>query len=127
MPVIYYESLGHIMPYELVREILKWIRLFRMAEMAERITTIRQTHGLQWNSIMADIRMNVPRYTTTVIGNQGSLLKVSIFCPNCDPANWYRRTVNDLFNCMERKALSIHREFIIEASHKTNHYNSILE
>jgi len=127
MPIIYYESLGHIMPYELVREILKWIRLFRMAEMAERITTIRQTYGLQWDSIMADIRMNVPRYTTTVIGTQGTPLKVSIFCPNCDPTDWYRRTVNDLFNCMERKALSIHREFITEASNKTNHHYSILE
>ena len=126
MPVIYYESIGHIMPYELVREIFKWIRLFRMVEMAERITAIRQTHGLQWDSIMADIRMNVPRYTTTIIGTQESVLRVSIFCPNCDPVDWYRRTVNDLFNSMERKALSIHREFITEASNKMTHY-SILE
>ena len=115
------------MPYELVREILKWVRLFRMAEMAERIVAIRQTHGLQWDSIMADIRMNVPRYTTIITGTQGTPLKVSIFCPNCDPADWYRRTVNDLFNRMERKALSIHREFITEASNKMNHYDSILE
>jgi hypothetical protein len=104
------------MPYELVREILKWVRLFRMAEMAERITTIRQTYGLEWNTIMTDIRMNVPRYTTTVTGSQGTPFRVSIFCPDCDPSDWYRRTVNDLFSTMNRKALSIHREFIIGAS-----------
>ena len=127
MTIIYYESLGHIMPYELVREILKWIRLFRMAEMAERIVAIRQAYGPQWDTIMADIRMNVPRYTTTITGTQESVLRVSIFCPNCDPTDWYRRTVNDLFNNMERKALSIHREFITEASNKTNHCYSILE
>jgi hypothetical protein len=115
------------MPYELVREILKWIRLFRIAEMTERINTVRQTYGHQWDSIMADVRMNVPRYTTTITGTQGSILKVSIFCPNCDPADWYRRTVNHLFTCMERKSLSIHKEFITGASHKTNQYYSILE
>uniref|UniRef100_A0A6C0APN2 Uncharacterized protein n=1 Tax=viral metagenome TaxID=1070528 RepID=A0A6C0APN2_9ZZZZ len=115
------------MPYELVREILKWIRLFQIAEMTERINTVRQTYGHQWDSIMADIRMNIPRYTTTIIGTQGSILRVSIFCPNCDPTDWYRRTINDLFTSMERRALSIHREFITEASNKTTYYYSILE
>jgi len=115
-------SLGHTLPLELVREIMIWVIQFQQAETAERIRVFKSSFGPFWSTIMGDIRMNTPRYTTLVMSTGGTRFFVSVFSPDCDPSSW----VGMIPHRMIRRALSVHREFLTDTPQNRVHY-SILD
>ena len=115
-------SLSHTLPIELVREIITWTTLFQQADMAERISVFKSSYGHEWSTILGDIRMNVPRYTSCIIGTGGTRFFVSVYSPECDPNQWS----STIHHQMTRRALSVHREFLTDNRVTRNQY-SILD
>jgi len=101
-------ELAPCLPAELVREIYKWYRLFQQRDAIDRVLTFQQNYRLEWDTIMADIRMNVPRYTFVLASRSGRSLRVSVYSPDCNPELWpgsHQMTVT-------RRIATIHAEFI---------------
>ena len=105
-------DLSASMPAELVREIYGWVRLFQQRDSVDRVLAFQETYRLEWDPIMADVRMNVPRYTF-VLTTAGSskALRVSVYAPDCQPELWpgIRQKVTVI-----RRVKSIHAEFMQE-------------
>lgn len=116
------QSLSHSLPIELVREIMIWIFQFRQAELADRIASFKSSYGSEWSTVLGDVRMNVPRYTAHIMGTSGTRFFVSVYSPNCDPADW----MGAIQYQMIRRALSVHREFLTDNTVTRKQY-SILE
>jgi hypothetical protein len=109
----YYTSLAEILPYEMVREILKWLPHWYRRDATDRVIAF-QTHKEYrhlWASIMTDIQMNVPRYIFTLRTRSGYPLRVSVYSPDCNPEMWPGQLQNERVT-MTRSIATIHAEFI---------------
>jgi len=110
---IYYNSLAEIIPAETVREIYRWLRHWNRRDATDRVIAFQANHELrlQWDTIMTDIRMNVPRYVFQLKTRSGIPLSVSIYSPDCDPDVWpFNRQQEQLV--ITRRIATIHSEFI---------------
>jgi hypothetical protein len=116
------QSLSHTFPIELVREIRIWVFQFQQADATERINAFKSSYANEWSTIMGDIRMNIPRYTSRLIGTAGTRFFVSVYSPDCDPTDW----MGTIQYRMIRRALSVHREFLTDNTVTRNQY-SLLE
>ena len=104
-------DLSASMPAELVREIYGWVRLFQQRDSVDRVLAFQETYRLEWDTIMADVRMNVPRYTFVLTTGSSKALRVSVYAPDCQPELWpgIRQKVTVI-----RRVKSIHAEFMQE-------------
>ena len=104
-------DLAAILPTELVREIYGWVRLFQQRDAIDRVLAFQQVYRLEWDTIMADVRMNVPRYTFVLTSRSGRPLRVSVYSPDCDPEMWPGSHQNGRMT-VTRRVATIHAEFI---------------
>lgn len=107
----YYTSLAEILPYEMVREILKWLPHWYRRDATDRVIAFQTNYKRSWASIMTDIEMNVPRYIFTLQTRSGYPLRVSVYSPDCNPEMWPGHVQNERVT-MTRSIATIHAEFI---------------
>ena len=109
----YYTSLAEILPYEMVREIMKWLREWYRRDATDRVLTFQTNKEYKhcWASIMTDIQMNVPRYIFTLRTRSGYPLRVSVYSPDCNPEMWPGHRQNERIS-MTRSIATIHSEFV---------------
>jgi hypothetical protein len=109
----HYNSLAEILPYEMVREIHKWLREWYRRDAMDRVIAFQTHKEYQrcWASIMTDIQMNVPRYIFTLRTRSGHPLRVSVYSPDCNPELWSGQRQNERIS-MTRSIATIHAEFI---------------
>jgi hypothetical protein len=109
----YYTSLAEILPYEMVREILKWLPHWYRRDATDRVLSFQANKEYRhlWASIMTDIEMNVPRYIFTLRTRSGYPLRVSVYSPDCNPEMWPGQLQNERVT-MTRSIATIHAEFI---------------
>jgi hypothetical protein len=107
----YYTSLAEILPYEMVREIHKWLREWYRRDAMDRVIAFRAAYQQPWASIMTDIQMNVPRYIFTLRTRSGYPLRISVYSPDCNPEMWPGHRQNERIS-MTRSIATIHAEFI---------------
>ena len=109
----YYTSLAEILPYEMVREILKWLPHWYRRDATDRIIAFQANKEYRhlWASIMTDIEMNVPRYIFTLRTRSGTPLRVSVYSPDCNPEMWPGQLQNEHVT-MTRSIATIHAEFL---------------
>ena len=111
---IYYNSLGEIMPADIVREIYKWIRHWNRRDATDRVDAFRQDYGSLWSTVMAEISKTVPRYTFFLYLFHGQRLNVSVYSPDCNPEKWPGRSLAD--TVITRRVASIHTEILRSSS-----------
>ena len=78
------------LPYELVREIGRWLHLFYRRDATDRVIAFRANPLLQplWAAVMATVKATVPRYTFFLRTRSGQPLRVSVYSPDCNPEMW---------------------------------------